>query len=126
MVDGDWRGEGRVEVFHNGEWGTVCDDDWDKKDADVVCRELGFPGVSFVPNQYLFPPGNGSILMSDVGCHGNENSLAECSYREARIICSHSEDASVVCKSKLMCHKAVIYLYFLSVFISAVVLSFFS
>jgi hypothetical protein len=43
-MDGKSANEGRLEVFYNGEWGTVCDDGWDSDDTKVVCRSLGYTG----------------------------------------------------------------------------------
>lgn len=58
--------EGRVEVFYNGEWGTVCDDDFNIHAAQVVCRELGYvEAVSWSPSsKYGKGQGRHSPMMS--------------------------------------------------------------
>ena len=100
LVGGTWNGEGRVEIRHNGVWGTVCDDYWDLNDAQVVCRELGYPGAVSAPQSAHFGAGSGQIWLDDVRCQGHENSFVSCQHRGWGVHnCGHSEDASVICSS---------------------------
>ena len=97
IADGS-NNEGRVEVYYNGAWGTVCDDSWDISDARVVCRQLGFPDAEAAYQGDRVPDGTGQILLDDVKCGGYELSLTSCSHRGwGTHNCGHSEDAGVRC-----------------------------
>uniref|UniRef100_A0AAY5F326 SRCR domain-containing protein n=1 Tax=Electrophorus electricus TaxID=8005 RepID=A0AAY5F326_ELEEL len=94
LVDGSSRCAGRVEVLHRGQWGTVCDDDWDMRDAAVVCRELGCgEAVDAVGNAH-FGPGSGPIWMNKVVCSGSESTLKNCGSSGRVSDCQH---AGVIC-----------------------------
>ncbi|NXO00159.1 MARCO protein, partial [Rhinopomastus cyanomelas] len=86
---------GRVEIFHKGTWGTICDDDWDLRDASVVCRMLGY---SSALSAFTAESGSGEIWLDNVNCDGHESSIFECSKPDWGVNnCSHSEDAGVIC-----------------------------
>ncbi|TRY98531.1 hypothetical protein DNTS_025151 [Danionella cerebrum] len=97
---GDLSSAGRVEIYHDGQWGTVCDDGWDLAEAQVVCRQLGFPGAISADQGGRYGEGSGSIWLDDMNCKGSESLLSECCFKGWGVTdCSHKEDAGVVCQT---------------------------
>ena len=90
---------GRVEVQFHGTWGTICDNDWDLKDADVVCRQLGYDGALSALRHAAFGQGTGPIWLDKVQCRGYEKSVSQCAHAGwGGHNCGHYDDVSVVCR----------------------------
>ncbi|XP_048576746.1 uncharacterized protein LOC5510655 isoform X3 [Nematostella vectensis] len=90
----DYR-TGRLEVFINGQWGTVCDDLWDMQDTQVACKHLGFLGAI---RYYRHASGRGPVWLDDVTCKGSEQSLLECSHRGiGSHNCGRRRDVGIEC-----------------------------
>ena len=93
---------GRVEVRRgSGNWGTICDDDFDNREASVICKMFGYPyGIIEERTHVYFGAGNGTIFMDDLNCTGNETSVFDCQYSGwGNSNCEHYEDAGVRCFS---------------------------
>ncbi|CAC5371202.1 PRSS12 [Mytilus coruscus] len=90
----------RLEIYYNGEWGTVCDDSFDEKEAMVVCRQLGYSNGTSLGA--LVKDGTGSILLDDLNCTGRESKLMYCpSSGWKKHDCTHSEDVGVLCNNRV-------------------------
>ena len=114
LVGGTVVDEGRVELCYNNAWGTICDDGFDENDANVICRQLGYPDqgnfklinpTSTVILYHMldgtprlsayFGQGTGAILRQYLRCAGTESRLVDCPTSSST--CFHTEDAGVTC-----------------------------
>ena len=122
LVSGQTSHDGQVEICRHGEWGQVCDEAWDTKDAKVVCRQLGYDGcelscgsITFMTFSIFKPPvsttkihhfsssGLSFYYLDEVDCRGNESMLSDCEHKE---LSGHGCDlgtvAAVLCSCKFI------------------------
>ena len=109
---------GRLEVFYEGRWGTVCDDLFDNNGAMVVCRQLGFNPVGAVAVLRAgFGQGADPIWLDNVDCRGTEENIDSCPHNAWGVHnCGHFEDAGVVCICKLLVFASIFYLSHITTF----------
>ena len=101
LVNGPSVNKGRVEVYYDGVWGTVCDDSWNSQDGDVVCKQLGFEGVERIHYRAFYGEGTGPIWIDQIHCEPHHQSILECRHNGWGVHdCRHREDAGLDCKRK--------------------------
>ena len=121
LQDSLYTNQGLVEVYCNGQWGTVCDDLFGKSEADTVCRQLGYTGAaaydnltswaikacylklslaSLIFNTHSRGSSNQPTWLDDVDCAINGSScIQSCQMCPSRQIhnCGHAEDITIEC-----------------------------
>lgn len=102
-----------MEVLYNDSWGTVCDDDWDMVDANVVCQQLDCGVAVAMGSSSYFGQGSGLILLDNIDCKGNETELGQCHSLGWNVHnCYHYEDVGVTCKGEVFPLTFVFVLHF--------------
>ncbi len=85
-------------MYHNAVWGSVCDDQWDISDAQVVCRQLGCGAALRADRNSVFGAGEGVVWLNRVECRGNEIHLWDCPLSlKNHTDCSRKEHAGLTC-----------------------------
>ncbi|XP_013788146.2 lysyl oxidase homolog 2-like [Limulus polyphemus] len=134
LVGGHTAYQGNVEIYHFGQWGSICDDEWDKREADIVCRLLGYPEAErpttdslYGRSRHYFSEKSCNLLLihqgdkknemnsyfggqqtqtilSGVKCTGNENNLASCRHDYIGVVDCPERDRSI---AGVICAKAM-------------------
>lgn len=106
LREGEGGCSGRLELYYNGTWGTICSDQWDIRDAQVVCRQLGCGQAVSTDRSAGFGASEGIFWLNRVNCRGNEIHLWDCLYSlKNHTDCFHRQDAGVTCTG-LLCVPA--------------------
>lgn len=101
LANGSNKCTGRVEVYRNGQWASVCDDTWDMLSAEVVCKNLQCGKAQKIPETGFFGRGSASVLIEEVSCSGREHSLDQCQLTVGSSTCNSTTVAGVHCAGKI-------------------------
>ncbi|XP_029998132.1 scavenger receptor cysteine-rich type 1 protein M130-like [Sphaeramia orbicularis] len=97
LVHGSSLCSGRLEVRSNQSWSSVCEEDLDLNDTQVVCRELGC-GAPGLLQGGLYGEGEAPVWTSELQCEGNESAVLDCRRSSsAGKTCSPGTAAGLTC-----------------------------
>ncbi|EDV23305.1 uncharacterized protein TRIADDRAFT_27643, partial [Trichoplax adhaerens] len=104
LVDGSSSNKGRLEIYHNNQWGTICHDGFGVSDGRVACRQLGYTGfVKYQCCGNLGGQGTGPIWLEGISCSGNEYNILDCGNKGwSNTDCDHKEDIGVECQGNFV------------------------
>lgn len=99
---------GLVAIHNEGEWGTICDDNFDDREANVICRMAGYRGGVYDEGKYKVGDGmiNGvrrpdyRIWVDELECKGTEQQIQDCTTGSdgwGMHDCDHGEDVGIKC-----------------------------
>lgn len=98
---GEEPNQGRLEINHDGYWGTVCHDHFDEQDGTIVCQQLGYTKLRGYSQVNETSRKQGVIWLDDVNCSTSHVRLSECNSRGWGITdCRYSDAVSVACEGK--------------------------
>ncbi|XP_072122584.1 scavenger receptor cysteine-rich type 1 protein M130-like isoform X1 [Mobula birostris] len=92
--------EGRVEVWYNRTWGTVCSTNLDATSAEVICKQMKCgPMKNIYPLPYEYGKELGPIWLDDIKCTSHESTLWQCQSQPwGKHNCDRFYDAAVACQ----------------------------
>ena len=94
-MNGASPNQGKAQVFHNGSWWQLCSSEFDLREANVVCRQLGYVRAQALQFAVYIQD---RVQWMHVTCTGSEFSLSLCLSWDT--LCNSSQDMTIVCSSE--------------------------
>ncbi|KAL3865898.1 hypothetical protein ACJMK2_043246 [Sinanodonta woodiana] len=110
LADGKFQDAGRVEIYFDGLWGTICDNLWSRYDARVFCRTLGYADGNSHGSSFDRTTGTSPVYLSGLECDGTEGDILQCpnhGWMNIPTTCQdHTHDAGAVCYKYVKLHPS--------------------